>query len=102
MPSSAAFDHVSRELAERTDLASIEARGTLRIALKSAGLEAGTVTPEQMAVVLERIMPGELEKRGISEAQALCERIRGGLTDLEDATIEATPESVFNRLGGAR
>ena len=101
MPDSPAFDYVCRALSDRTNLETIEARGTVRIALKAAGLSAAAVTPEQMAVVLERIMPGELEKRAIPSAEALCKRIKSGVVSL-DATkpAGATPESVFRRLGG--
>ena len=102
MPSAPAFEFTSRELAQRTNLEPIEARGTLRIALKAAGLEATTVTPEQMAVVLRKVMPAELEKRGIDGADATCERIRTGVLALDQSAPQATPESVFDRLGGLR
>ncbi len=102
MPCSAAFDFASRELSDETDLEPIEARGTLRIALKAAGLEASSVTPEQMSVVLRRVMPAELEKRGVPGADALCERLGGRVGALDESLPQATPESVFDRLGGMR
>ena len=103
MPDSPAFDYVSRALSDRTSLETIEARGTVRLALKAAGLTAASVTPEQMAVVLERIVPGELERRGIAEAEALCRQMRSGVVTLRDSDgAEHSPESVFGRLGGGR
>jgi hypothetical protein len=103
MPDSPAFDYVSRALSDRTSLEAIEARGTVRIALKLAGLKAAAVTREQMAVVLERIMPGELEKRGISGAAALCDRMKSEVVSLERGDLaQQSPESVFQRLGGGR
>jgi len=103
MPDSPAFDYVSRALSDRTSLEAIEARGTVRIALKLAGLTAATVTPEQMAVVLERVVPGELEKRGISGANALCDQMKSGVVSLGRGDLaRQSPESVFQRLGGGR
>ena len=103
MPDSPAFDYVSRALSDRTTLETIEARGTVRIALKAAGLTAAAVTPEQMTVILERIIPGELEKRGIADAEALCKRMKSGVVSIESTeTPSATPESVFHRLGGGQ
>ena len=48
MPDSAAFEWTCNELEERCSLDRLEARGTVRLALKQAGLEARSVTPEQM------------------------------------------------------
>ena len=72
---STTFDWLCEELERETDLARLEARGTVRLTLKSAGLEASRVTPDQMKVVLEKVLPGELEVRGISDAKDLCVRI---------------------------
>jgi hypothetical protein len=56
-----------------------------------------------MVVVLEKVLPAELESRGISDATALCS---GLATALKGAEIEAqgneeiAPEEVFRRLAG--
>jgi len=57
------FDAVADALEAQSPLDGLAARGTLRLALKSAGLDPKGVTPEQMRVVLERVLPGELETR---------------------------------------
>ena len=67
------FEFVAAALEQRSGLGKLEARGTLRIALKEAGLEPRTVTPEQMAVMLTRTMPKELKARGIDQADTLCD-----------------------------
>ena len=54
------FDFVAEKLEEATDLGKLESRGTVRIALKQAGLDARSVTRHQMQVMLERTMPAEL------------------------------------------
>ena len=65
MADSPAFDWTCTELENETDLDRLEARGTVRIALKSSGLEAGTVLPDQMRVVIEKVLPTELGARGV-------------------------------------
>lgn len=101
MPDSPAFEYVSRALSERTSLESIEARGTLRIVLKAAGLAEASVTPEQIGVVLEKLVPGELEKRGVNSAENICNQVRDAVLAMQwGETSEASPESVFRRLGG--
>jgi hypothetical protein len=100
MASSTAFEWVCQELESATDLERLEARGTVRIALKQAGLEATSVTGEQLAVVLSRVLPGELTSRGIDAAEGLCQRIAAGLDRIPAAPDQGdTPEAVFARLG---
>ncbi len=97
------FDTVSEGLEARTDLERIEARGTVRIALKSAGLDVRSVTPEQMAVVLARVLPTELENRGIADAGQLCADLRAALEGVASPAPRGdSPEDVFERLGGGR
>jgi len=101
MPNSAAFEWVCKKLEEATSLSDLEARGTVRIALREAGLEARSVTPAQLEVVLRQLMPGELTTRAVDGGQALCERLAGEIKDaaLGDADSgESSPEDVFRRL----
>ncbi len=100
MASSTAFEWLCQELEERTSLERLEARGTVRIALKEAGLEAGSVTGGQLAVVLARVLPGELTGRGIEDAESVCQKLAGGLREIPgDPSDHETPEAVFARLG---
>jgi hypothetical protein len=101
MADSAAFDFVCSELEKDTSLDRLEARGTVRLALKGAGLEARSVTPDQIAVVVEKLLPGELESRGIEDAAALCARIKSGLSSVSAGDQVETPDAVFQRLGGS-
>jgi hypothetical protein len=97
------FEFVAVNVEERTDLDKLEARGTVRIALKEAGLDPRSVTVEQMAVMLEKTLPKELETRGVTGAAELC---RGLVTALKGFSVPASrsghesPEDVFRRLGG--
>lgn len=95
------FDLVAGELERRTDLAKLEARGTVRLALKEAGLDARTVTREQMDVMLDRMMPAELRGRGVENADEVCRGIRASLKSAPtaDSVPDAeTPEAIFRRL----
>ncbi len=100
MPSSAAFDHVCTGLEQNSILDRLEARGTVRIALKAAGLDAANVAPQQMSVVLEKVLPGELEARGLEDPGTICQRLSVGLDSLESGESPSdTPDAVFARLG---
>ncbi len=100
MADSEVFDFVCEELEKRTSLDRLEARGTVRITLKQAGLEARSVSAQQMGVAVEKLLPGELGSRGIDEADQLCSAIKAALAKLEVAPSADTPEAVFERLGG--
>jgi hypothetical protein len=76
------FEKTCAELEERTSLDRLAVRGTVRIALKDAGLDAQSVDPTQMRIVLGRVLPGELERRGIDDAAAVCEAIVKALAGL--------------------
>jgi hypothetical protein len=101
MADSAAFTHVCDALESATTFSRIEARGTIRLALKSAGLAASSVTPGQIQVVIERVLPAELESRGIPDPESICRSITRGLGAIAHEASGDTPESVFSRLGGS-
>ncbi len=102
MADSAAFDWLCSRLEEGTSLDRLEARGTVRLALKQAGLEARSVTPDQMKVVVEKVLPDELASRGVEDGGALCARWATGLGALEaDTGAGDAPDEVFRRLGGS-
>ena len=102
MADAPAFDWVCNELEQRTSLDRLEARGTVRIALKVAGLDARSLTPDQIKVVLEKLLPKELESRGVNDAEGVCRTLASGMASLggDDSGVE-TPEEVFRRLAGA-
>ena len=96
-----AFEWLCASLESATDFDRLEARGTVRIALKRAGLEVKTLSAEQVKVVLEKLMPEELETRGVADAASICTRLVGRLDEIsavDGVTAESTPEAVFARL----
>ena len=102
MADSAAFDWVCNALQRATRLSELETRGTVRIALKQAGLDARQATPGEMAVLLEKLLPGELARRAVEGAASLCQELAARLRSqgLEEGGDHARIESVFRRLGG--
>lgn len=101
MADSPAFDFVCSKLETLTDLDRLAARGTVRLALKEAGLEARTVSGDQMRVVLDRVLPSELSARGIESSDTLCGDIGTGIVGLASVAEAETPDAVFKRLGGS-
>lgn len=99
MAGSAAFERVCQALEQDTALDRLQARGTVRLALKEAGLDPAGVTGAQMAVVLEKLLPRELEVRGVHGSAEVCAALVRQLAapGLVSEPAE-TPEAVFARL----
>ena len=104
MADAPAFDWICNRLEQETSLDRLESRGTVRLALKSAGLEARGVTPQQMTVVIQKVLVDELTTRGIADASDVCGRLAATLESeagsLESSSAAETPDAVFSRLGG--
>ncbi len=101
MADSAAFDFVCGQLEELTDFDRLAARGTVRLALKQAGLEARSVSADQMKIVVEKLLPAELTARGVEGADGICESIADGVSSVSGGADPETPDAVFKRLGGS-
>ena len=102
MADSTAFDFVCAELERATSLSLLEARGTLRLALKAAGVDARSATAAQLRVILDKLIPGELRKRGCEDAENVCRELaaRLGSRSFDGPAAADSPEAVFARLGG--
>src|SRR5262245_8973260 len=96
------FEFVAAELERRSSLATLEARGTVRLALKRAGLDASNVTSGQMGVVLERVLPEETRARGVARSEELCRAVAAALhaAHPDETTPTESPEAIFRRLAG--
>jgi hypothetical protein len=98
------FDLAAERLDHHTGFSRIEARGTLRLALKSAGLEPKSLSLDELRVVFEKLMPGELETRGVRDAAAICSAV---INDVAESPADAeadrseNPDDVFRRLSSA-
>lgn len=98
------FDWLCGQLEQKTSLDRLEARGTVRLALKGAGLDPRTVTVDQLQVVIEKVMATELTARGVEDVRHVCSSLTSSLSAAAGAlTREHTgesPDAVFSRLGG--
>lgn len=97
------FDLAADGIEHHTTLDRLEARGTLRLALKQAGVEVRALTLEQLRVVFERIMVSELESRGVRAAGEACARALDDVvaaSPAESTRSGVEPDEVFRRLGG--
>ena len=95
------FEFVAAQLEQSTALDKLEARGTLRIALKDAGLDPRSVTSDQMAVMLTKAMPKELTSRGVERADEICRGLATAAKAYQaqrSSSVES-PEDIFRRLG---
>jgi len=96
------FDLVADRLEQRTDLDRLEARGTLRIAFKKAGVDSKAFGLTELRAVFEKIMPGELEKRAVSDAEAICSSVlKSVAAEAGEAaeTSAASRDEIIRRLG---
>ena len=92
------FDAVAQALQKLTPFDNLQARGTLRLSLKDAGLEAKTIRPAQMRVVLERLLPSELRSRGVGDADTVCASLLAVVDVVgADAGTSDAPEDLFRR-----
>ena len=98
------FDIAAERLGESSEMDRLAARGTLRLALKGAGLDANRLTIPQLRTVFEKIMPKELEARGVAEAAASCKTAMDAIERVASETelaASSSPDEIFKRLGGS-
>jgi hypothetical protein len=97
------FDPAAEQLECHTGLDRLEARGTLRLAIKQAGLDAKRLTLRQLEAIFAKVMPGQLAIRGIDQPTSVCEAIMVEIARCADGaptTDSANTDEVFERLGG--
>ncbi len=100
MAESQAFEQVCQALEDASSLSRLEARGTMRLALKEAGLDVNAVTLAELEVVIERVLPVELESRGIANASSVCESLRSAIdAGASPSSVKDRPDAVFQRMG---
>lgn len=98
MANSAAFDAAHLALEKSSGMDRWAARGAIQLALMDAGLEASTVNKDQMTVVVEKLLPRQLQSQKIADVTSICAKIRDALMLLrEDKTVE-TADKVFQRM----
>ena len=98
MASSPAFETVRIELERSAGMDAWAARGAVQLSLMDAGIEASHVTAAQMRVVVDRLLPKQLQSQKVAEIRALCERIHDALALLVDEPKRDSADRVFQRL----
>lgn len=100
MEESAAFAFVCESLERLTSMSRLQARGTVRLVLRHGGLEPHRVTPDQMLVVIERLLAGALRTRGIPDEATVCARLKERLIarDLPAKAQHDSPEEILRRF----
>ena len=96
------FDLAAEKLEASIEMDRLTSRGTLRIALKEAGLDANKLTVTQLRAVFEKLMPKELEARGVANASAICSAVMNDVASAAstaDLAAEDSPDEIFKRLG---
>lgn len=93
------FDQATEKLEECSSLNRLEARGTLRIALKDSGFDAKSVAPDQLRVVIERLLPQHLRDRGVSDPDRVCQLLVDSIPNEAPSEAHDSPEAIFARLG---
>lgn len=102
MADSPAFTALAAELERCSNLDRLEARGTVRIALKAAGLEPSSVGKRELLVVVDKLLFAELDARGVNDSAHVCEQLLACLRAQPDGDEDEParrPEEVFGRLG---
>lgn len=93
------FELLADTLEAQTSLSRLEARGTVRLALREAGLEPGKLTQRYAVAVAEKALPGALQARGIENAGDVCSAIVRAIRASEDGAEDShRPETLFERL----
>ncbi len=95
------FDIAAEQLEHHAGFDRLESRGTLRIALKAAGLAPNNMTGAQLQVVFEQVMPGELDSRGVNDVPDVCAAVLANLARDGGAAEDAnatSPDEIFRRL----
>jgi hypothetical protein len=98
------FDISAEALERHSTLDRLEARGTLRIALKAGGIDAKSLTTAELGVIFDKLLPHELSERGIEDVATVCATVMVTVKDTVPAseTIDGPEDAfdVFRRLGG--
>ena len=83
------FEFASEMLERETFFDRLQARGTVRLALRQLGIQARSVTTAQMVTLIDEQLAGELESRGVEGAAAVCQRLRAKVLDFEKSSAES-------------
>jgi hypothetical protein len=96
------FDFAAERLSQHTRIERMAARGTLRLALKTVGLDPTSITAGQLRSVIERLLPNELLTRGVADPAGTCRALIQDIDNAPAALLASGQDvdDIFRRLGG--
>jgi hypothetical protein len=95
------FTIVADRLEELSDLDRLEARGTIRLAFKKAGVDVASFGLNDLEAVFATIMPEELEARGCDDARAICDVLVKSLAGDIPEKGSRSRDEIMRRLGSS-
>ena len=87
MADATAFKRVCGEVEAGTGLSALEARGTVRLALKQAGFDAKSVNPQQMSVVTSPASSRSRSNPSSAAAASPAKEAGPGVVPIEEKPI---------------
>lgn len=101
---SPSFEFVCERLEVIAKLSRLEARGTVRLALREVGKNPAYVSSQDMTMIVARVLPRMLQNRGIKDAAQICAEVGNQLSQakLASGATYLDPAEVFARLGSDR
>lgn len=101
---SPAFEFVCERLETISKISRIEARGTVRLALREVGKNPAYISPQDMQTILTKVLPRMLQSRGLKDAAQICNEVARQLSQakLSSGATYLDPADVFARLGSDR
>jgi hypothetical protein len=98
MAASAAFEALASGLETAAGMDRWTSRGTLQLSLMDAGLEASTATGDQLKIVVDRLLPRQLQSHGIADVGSVCGRLQAALVPFLGTGADPGAAGVFARL----
>jgi hypothetical protein len=95
------FTIVADRLRELSELDRLEARGTIRLAFKKAGVDVACFGLEDLQAIFATIMPEELEIRGCEDTRGICDAIIQSLKGRVPEKATQPRDEIMRRMGDA-
>jgi hypothetical protein len=92
------FDWISDQVEQATNWSRLEARGTVRLALKELGLDPRTVRKREVTAAVRIALGPALMSRRVTNASAVCEELIRRLEVVDIEPVADSPEEIFRRI----
>jgi hypothetical protein len=89
------FDKTSELLGSPTSWTRLQSRGTIRLILSAAKVDANTVSRERMIELISHSLAEELKKRGINEPGAIVQKL---IAQLRTAKVSDSAYDIFAKI----